>query len=138
LAYLATTVNDVTGNSTSYILGTGTALTEVFDQNSNFNGSAFIAPVTGIYIFTSTTAVTGMTIAANVLVQFNSSNRTYRNSYNRNASSLNMTPRLQALCDMDAGDSVVAFVTVGGEAADTADVSGSANAFTHFSGCLIG
>lgn len=58
-AYLGTTDADVTGDGTTFNLGDtdiGTALTERFDQNSNFTagasgGAVFTAPITGKYQF---------------------------------------------------------------------------------------
>lgn len=50
LAYLPTQDSNVTGDSTVYTLGSGNALTEVFDQGSNFaTNGIFTAPVTGLY-----------------------------------------------------------------------------------------
>lgn len=136
LGYLASNDNNVTGNSTAYTLGTNVALTEVFDQNSDFDGKTYTAPVSGICIFTTTSAVTGTTVANAFQVNVNTSNRNYRSVLSRTASSANFTPRLQALADMDAGDIANGIILVGGEAAATDDLAGGANAFTHFSGCL--
>lgn len=49
-AYLGTADLNVTGDSTAYTLGSGNALTEVYDRNSDFvTTGTFTAPVTGIY-----------------------------------------------------------------------------------------
>lgn len=54
-AYLAgSTANNKTGDGTAYTIGTD-ALTELFDQNGNFNTNGTITfPVTGIYRITAT------------------------------------------------------------------------------------
>lgn len=54
-AYLGTQDSNVTGDNTQFILGTGNALTELYDQNSDFNtNGTFTAPVSGKYAFGAT------------------------------------------------------------------------------------
>lgn len=51
-AYLGSDDANVTGDGTNYTIGTNTALTEVYDINSDFNtNGTFTAPVTGTYEF---------------------------------------------------------------------------------------
>jgi len=68
-AYQAATVTNVTGAGTTYQLGT-TALTEVFDQDGNFNtNGTFTAPVTGKYQLNGMAMITGCTVATGLVLQ---------------------------------------------------------------------
>lgn len=51
-AYQASAASSVTGDGTTYRLGSSVALTKIYDQGTNFNtNGTFTAPVTGIYQF---------------------------------------------------------------------------------------
>jgi hypothetical protein len=51
-AYLGTTDSNVTGSSILYRLGSGNALTELYDYTNSFNTNGiFTAPVAGVYQF---------------------------------------------------------------------------------------
>jgi hypothetical protein len=128
LAYLASTVTNVTGNGTSYTLGTGTALTEIFDQGSNFNtNGTFTAPVTGRYFLTSAARVIGVTAATALNVVINTSNRRYETATpQRSPSSADLLDKFSTLADMDAGDTFTTLITSFGEASATDDVYGTA------------
>lgn len=125
LAYLGSIDSNVTGNNGSYNLGSVTALTEVFDQNGDFNtNGTFTAPVTGKYFMCSGSLVIGCTIASTYSQRFITSNRTFLFQFQRTAGSSNFGLSGQALADMDAGDTWVLNIIVGGEAADTDDIYG--------------
>lgn len=52
LARLGTTDSNVTGDGTKFRIGSGNALTVIFDQGSNFNtNGTFTAPIAGRYLF---------------------------------------------------------------------------------------
>lgn len=137
LAYLGSIVTNVTGNGTIFTLGTTTAMTEVFDQNANYNtNGTFTAPLTGRYNFSMGVVVAGCTIAALLDINFVTSNRSYTAQNNRVAGSLNINQVLNALCDMDSADTMTATVAVSGEAAATDDVYGTTFPFTFVSGIL--
>jgi hypothetical protein len=62
LAYLGTTDSNVTGNGETVVLGAGNALTEVYDQNGDFNtNGTFTAPVTGRYCFSAAVRLSDLT-----------------------------------------------------------------------------
>lgn len=137
LAYLATDDTNKTGTGTIFTLGSATALTEVFDQNNDFNtNGTFTAPVTGKYILSTGITVKGTTVATIFVLSIVTSNRTYQVQYTRAASSINMTPSMTIIADMDASDTATATIAVFGEAGDTDDIGGSANPITYFSGYL--
>ncbi len=137
LAYLATADNDQTGNGGVYNLGTVTALTEVFDQNADFNtNGTFTAPVTGRYFLNAAILVSGCTIATQSTFQIITSNRSYVAQFSRPASSGSFGNVNSALTDMDAADTATVRVVVAGEAANTADIAGSASLQCYFTGSL--
>lgn len=145
-AYLASTVNNVTGDATDYTLGTS-ALTEIFDQNSDFNtNGTFTAPVTGRYflcfIVSIETPAGGGTQGA---PRLSTSNRFYSATTwpqqdlvaNFYGNSGRTGFRGQCIADMDAADTATVIVNVAG-GAKTADVTGSgAVMYTLFSGYLL-
>lgn len=127
LAYLTTTVNDVTGDGTEY---TVIYDTEVFDQNSDFNlaTSVFTAPVTGrcdIQVGASLIGGTSMTV---ILCRIVTSNRTYRITLSLNAGVTNAASCVgTVLADMDAGDTFTITLQAtdsGGKIDDVAGTTG--------------
>lgn len=130
---------DVTGNGTIYQLGSGNALTEVFDQNADFNtNGTFTAPVTGRYLLTKVITFE-QAAGSNLLAHsFATSNRDYSefNGPNINAAN-NGSVRMAVLVDMDAADTAVSRVTLSGMGGDTADIRGSATLYTFFAGNLV-
>lgn len=144
LAYLASDDLNVTGNGTEYTIGTNTALTEVFDQNGDFNtNGTFTAPVSGRYFFVGVARLYNLTAAATYgIIKIVTSNRTYNNvgecniggvRSSNNATSLLVT----AFADMDAADTATLRVIVSGEGADSTDLDGDANPRTYFAGHLV-
>lgn len=138
LAYLTSTQNDKTGTGTSYYLGTN-ALTEIFDQGSNFNtNGTFTAPIAGKYYFGAQATLVGCTIASAMGLSIETSNRNYINSSTRAASNQNFNMQVNNLCDMDAGDTFVCSISATGESGNTDDVFGNAShVFTAMYGNLV-
>ncbi len=137
LAYLGSTVSNVTGNATAFTLGTTTALTEVYDQGSDFNtNGTFTAPVTGRYFLSGTGYLTGCTVNTSCQIQLATSNRTYVNTSVRPASSTDIQAQNGAMTDMDAADTATCVIVGSGEAAATDDVLGSTSMVTFFCGLL--
>ena len=138
LAYLNATVTNVTGNGLGYVLGT-TALTEVYDQNSDFNtNGTFTAPATGKYALTGFIEITDCTTGTGASIQITTSNRNYFSSDRRSASAFNENGSMTCYADMDAGDTATVTVFGWGDAGNTQDVLGHAtNVWTGFCGHLI-
>lgn len=145
LAYLASQDDNVTGAGTVYTIGTNVALTEVYDQNSDFNtNGTFTAPVTGRYLITTSVGVRDITSAMTFIVNnVVSSNRTYLIGTQNPSTVSALGPPLyeiegSVIADMDASDTVTFQIQVSNGAGDTADVSGTAtNIHTFFSGALL-
>ena len=138
LAYLASDVVDQTGAGATFTLGSGTALTEVFDQDGNFNtNGTFTAPVTGRYSLTATIRVIGVTIATSAVLSIITSNRTFINVISRPAGTQGFNQVLTVLCDMDAADTATVTLVVSGEVGNTDDIDGDANPGTFFCGHLV-
>lgn len=142
LAYLGASDTNATGAGTTFTLGSATALTEVFDQNADFNtNGTFTAPVTGRYHFDYKINVSSLTVAMTTSsIAIITSNGSYTaGSMNPgaiktagNGCSLHMS----VLADMDASDTATFTVTISGGAGDTAGVQGSATLLTYVSGSL--
>lgn len=139
LAYLGSSDLNKTGNGSAFTLGSATALTEVFDQGSDFNtNGTFTAPVTGRYVLNFRCLVQGCTIASSILLNIVTGNRTYSNNYNRAAAATDLDLSTSTLADMDAGDTCTFVVVTGGEAGATDDIFGGAGStiWTGVSGYL--
>jgi len=140
LAFLGAGDTDlnVTGNGAAYDLGSGNALTEVYDQNADFNvNGTFTAPVTGRYFLARSIfylqAAAGDTGAYFMV----SSNRNYtaQDGCDTNAAG-NGASKMQVFADMDAADTVTARINITGVGANTVDVQGSATLGSYFCGYL--
>lgn len=107
LAVLSSDITDVTGDGTTYTVVWDT---EVFDQNSDFDGtSTFTSPVTARYRFDTGARLEDIAAAHNNLdYQIATSNRTYRpigmNPGLVKDSGNAMVSCATLLCDMDAAD----------------------------------
>jgi hypothetical protein len=136
LAYQDASVLNVTGNGAVYTLGT-TALTEVFDQGSDFNvNGTFTAPVTGRYSLTANITITGTTSATVFEINIITTKRTYYNYYYRSSANKDHSMQLTTLADMDSGDTATVTIMVDGEGGDTDDIKGGATLYTYFCGHL--
>ena len=141
-AFLALSADDadVTGNGTIYYLGTNTAMTEVFDQNSDFNtNGTFTAPVTGRYCFHANVAILSYAGATSLQFMLATSNRSYRLSkFLPDDGASQDCVSGSAFADMDASDTARVSVQVSGVGADTTDLNGDGTqAYTSFSGYLV-
>lgn len=141
LAHLTSNDNNRTGSS-AYILGTNTAFTEIYDQNSDFNtNGTFTAPVTGRYFLYAHVKVgdigAGMVSA---IIYMITSNRTYTANFNSAVAvadaSNEIGYQIKCVADMDASDTAQVQILITG-AADTADILGQAtDPITWFCGYL--
>ena len=133
---------NVTGDGTIFTLGSGNALTIVFDQNSDFvNTGTFTAPVTGKYTLSGGISSNGLTAAATLgVLRFLTSNRTYTGGYLNVGAVRDSSNRtglvFSALVDMDAADTATfTFVVTGTSKTIDVDYSGDVRSF--FSGSLL-
>lgn len=140
LAVLNSTITDVTGDSSVYTIVWDT---EVFDQNSDFDGtSTFTAPVTARYEFNIGITVGDLTAShTDGRVKLVTSNRTYFPTYAdfgaaRDASD-NYGSVITVLADMDASDTATVTVQVsnGTKVVDVVS-NGSTDPYNWFSGNL--
>lgn len=142
LAYLSSTLSNVTGNST--LLSPVVCDTELRDGLGEYNAATgtFTATHDGQYVFTAAALFQDLSTAATGLsVRVATSNRTYILQDGLNAKSgaleagrLLTTPP----ADLQAGDTAVMQVSVSGMAGDTADLTGHATQlFTFFGGCWV-
>lgn len=138
LAYLATTDNNVTGAGGVYTLGSGNALTEVYDQNSDFNtNGTFTAPVTGKYLLTFQATIINLTQATSIQANIITSNRTYSSFRSCNATAGTLVLNIAVVADMDATDTATYTIIVTGEAGNIGDAYGVPQMRNCVSGCLL-
>jgi len=134
LAYNSAQDNNVTGGGTEARVDFDT---EITDQNVDFSGDIFTAPVTGTYFLATTIWVDGQTAAETYgYVQIYTSNRSYY--FNLVNPSLvhtggTMTYSGSSLCDMDAADTSYVNIYIA-NGTDIVDVKAS---WTTFSGFLV-
>ena len=139
LAFQPSNATNATGNGTVYTLGTTVDLTEVFDQNSDFDPTTgiFTAPVTGRYTLTAASDVSGAAVTeVNFTIQLITSNRTYDVTQYVTGGPDFYALLITALADMDANDTCTATIKGTGNGADTMTPIGSATLFTYFCGNL--
>lgn len=145
LAYLGSTDANAIGGSSGagpgVTIGSLTALTEVFDQNSDFNtDGTFTAPVTGRYLFSSSVTMSNCGAQTGFNQRLTTSNRGERGNQGKlsnwkDGSSVT-TSVLHSAADMDAADTAV--ITIEATASTkTVGIAGSASAITFFSGYLV-
>jgi hypothetical protein len=109
-AFNSATDSNQTGDGTEYTCDFDT---EIFDQNSNFSADTFTAPVTGRYQLNCNILCQQCTTAMNGKISIATSNRTW-NSNNLVCETGNNEYNYSVLCDMDASDTAVCKVLVGG------------------------
>jgi len=117
LAYLASSDSSVTGDGTTFTMGSGNALTEIFDQGGDFNtNGTFTAPITGRYELIGAMRVNGLT-SSHTKIEINivTSNGTY-GGLEANPASIDYSGIIlftwSALVDMDSADTATLQVTV--------------------------
>lgn len=127
LAYLETSVLNVTGDGTEY---TVIFDTEVFDIGADFNlgTSVFTAPITGKYHIDVAGSLIGGTVMSTVICRITTSNRVYRFTLPTNAgvTSTASAPG-SVLADMDANDTLTITLQAtdtGGKVDDAAGTTG--------------
>ena len=136
LAYLGTGDNNVTGNGAVYRLGSGNALTKVFDIGNNLNtNGTFTAPITGKYYFSADVFFVGGTSEAYGDCQFLASSRNL-DCWTVGTGTTLYAVKGSCLMDMVAGDTLVVNCIVGGNVGDTCDSQGSSGN-TWMSGYLV-
>lgn len=131
LAFLPSTVANVTGDGTVFQIGTTTALTEVFDVGSNFNtNGTFTAPVTGLYTLGVACTITGGTVIQSGDLIIVTTARSYRlplcdlGSTTTGAAGLNTV-----LADMTAGDTATFTINTSDTGGKVDDLTGSASPY---------
>jgi hypothetical protein len=136
-AYKDATASNVTGDSTTY---TCTYATEIFDQNSDFDGtSTFTAPVNGRYYLCGAMSISGFTSShTNSLIQIITSNRGYEcivvNMYVVREAADYINIPFHAFADMDAADTATIQMSVSG---GTKVVDVNSGTQTRFAGWLV-
>lgn len=133
-AFLGTSDSNVTGNGATYTLGSGNALTEIFDQGNNFNtNGTFTAPVSGKYYISFMITWLDLTVAmTDGTLTIRSSNRDYSTGTlnfggvrtlggSANIVRMNMS----SLVDMDAADTVTFVTVISNGVGNTVDIQGT-------------
>lgn len=141
LAYLGSTVNNVSGDGTVFTIGTSTALTEVFDQGNNFNtNGTFTAPVTGKYWLQVTALLTGGSVISGANLKIVTTARTYRSIIPNGPtpSSTNVVGSCITIADMSSGDTATFTIDTTDSGGKIDDLIGGASPYlTWVSGYLV-
>lgn len=131
--------DNVTGNGTTVTVN---FTTEVFDQNSDYDGTnTFTAPVAGRYCFFTSFLMDQLNSGTVGIVNMVASNRTIQlrnadfNSMAQSGGSGSLTINGYVFVDMDAADTIKVQAVVTGIGADTADIP--ASSISHFGGHLV-
>jgi hypothetical protein len=129
-AFLGTTDADVTGDGAQYTLGSANALTEIFDQGSDFTtAGVFTAPATGRYFLAAGFLMEEASTATDSEFLIVTSNRTWYGSQ-MDVSGIDVSGdwgiNYSILTDMDASDVADTRMTLTGVGADSCDVHGGA------------
>jgi hypothetical protein len=139
LAYLGSDVLNVTGNGAVFTLGTGTLLTEVYDQSNNFNtNGTFTAPKSGRYHFAAAIRVFGTGgLATGYQIRFNTTGGLIIGGQGvPSLGSGYFTATCSSYINMTTGDTCTLQIQLTGMAGDTADING-ASSVTYFGGTLV-
>ncbi|MCK5505755.1 MAG: hypothetical protein KAJ10_11355, partial [Thermodesulfovibrionia bacterium] len=138
LAYNATSDTNVTGDGT--LVTPVNFDTEVFDQDGNFSGDTFTAPVAGRYLFEISIEIAGLLSAhTSCDISLNTSNRNFFKSLDSFAvaSSAGVAGlSFSVVTDMDVNDTAVAQVKVS-NGTKVVDITGAGSGDTSFSGALL-
>jgi hypothetical protein len=143
LAYLPTSDTNATGNGTIYTLGSGTALTSVFDRGSNFNSNGtFTAPVTGIYLFSLVLQVSNMTLMTESLCSIITTARTYKGGIINPTTVKSLSGiysfSMTQLCDMSVNDTATFTCRISNGLSASATIVGSSSPYSSYvSGHLV-
>lgn len=144
LGVLETTDSNATGDTTSFTLGSGNALTEIFDQSGDFvTTGTFTAPVTGKYYLYLTATIGDLTTAFdNSRVSILTSNNTFFGDHVNPGDTMDASNQrsnqVAVMCDMDAGDTASSLIEVGNstKVIDVIGDTASTNSTTYFCGYL--
>lgn len=141
-AYLGSTDANVTGDATVFTVGSTTAMTEVFDRNSDFNtNGTFTAPVTGLYCLKGFVGMTSVAVThTGGTLRINTTGGLYlTDSLNMGAirtSGNAVRLGLSCFVPMTAGDTATLQFNVD-SSTKTVGCEGSSNRVTVFMGWLV-
>lgn len=141
LADVTTQDTDVTGDGTLFQLGSGNALTEIFDQGADFNtNGTFTASITGRYYLHASIFMKDVAAAhTQGIMRFITSNATYYCAYSNAGAVAASNDFLiysgAAFVDMDASDTATVEVNVS-NSTKTIDLLTN-NRDTRFAGFLV-
>ncbi len=139
LAYVNTTIPNVTGDGTLYTIIYDT---EVYDQGSDFNlgTSTFTAPITGKYELLFQGMIVGGTVISAANLRTSTSNRDYDNAISTTASlTTTVAGSLNVIADMDTGDTAIfqAITTDSGGKVDDINGTSTGRLRNYVSGALL-
>ncbi len=142
LGILETTDSNVTGDATLFVIGSGNALTEIFDQGSDFTtAGVFTAPIDGIYHFFFWLTYAGLTAShTDGLIIVRAGGISYFGANLGSAAIRNVSDTVALSFDiivpLDASDTAT-FEMRMQNGAKVVDIVGSSTAVTGFAGFLI-
>lgn len=138
LGILSATDDNVTGDNTSFTVGSGNVFTEIFDQGGDFvTTGTFTSPVSGRYFLEFANRLNATSGGTDWIVQIITSNRTYQQRRPPIVTATSLVADNSVVADMDAADTSTYTVQLDGVGADTSDVIGGTTGQTRVSGKLL-
>ena len=143
LTWLTADESNATGDGTVATVGAISGFTDVYDQNNDFSGTSFTAPVTGRYFLNAHVLLVSAAAATSLITTLVTSNRNYT-TLSCNVNIINnlgcsgVSFQTNVIADMDAADTAYYTIVATGIGADTAQIRrGTTQPNTFFSGKLI-
>jgi hypothetical protein len=135
-AVLSATDSNVTGDGTTYTLGSGNVLTVTQQGSIMTTGGTFTAPVTGYYLLVVNITCTGSATATDGLIQFTGTFGTYNLIRNLPKDLNGTTFNASIIQNIVGGQTVTVTVTISG-VTKTIAVAGGSNNPSSFMGFLL-
>lgn len=144
LAYLPSTVTNATGSGLLWTMGSGPALTIIYDQRGSMTtGGVFTAPVTGKYVFQACIKVGNILLTMQkCIASIVTESYTFEGGEANVAALISLSGRysvnISVVCPMQAGQTARLKVALSGGLGNTASIlGGSSPIVSWFSGSLI-
>lgn len=138
-AYLGTTDPNVTGTGETYRLGSGNALTELYDYTNSFNTNGiFTAPIAGVYQFNGSIHYLGASPDEDYgIISVYTTQHTFEYPFGTDYTAMYPAAHFSTSANMNAGDTAYLNFIVYGLGPSQIDVYGGPEIRSFFNGFLV-